>query len=47
MNILSSDQEIASRLEGYMSLNRANLPNKASPAPASGETDNSATAYIA
>lgn len=47
LNILSSDQEIASRLEGYMNLRRANLLDKAPPAPANGETDNSTTAHIA
>jgi hypothetical protein len=42
-----SNQEVASRLDGYLSQVSANPPNRVPLAPAGGDTDNSTTAHIA
>jgi hypothetical protein len=47
MNMPLSDQEVARRLDGYLSRGIANLPNEVPPAPARGDTDNHTTAYVA
>jgi hypothetical protein len=47
MNMPLSDQEVARRLDGYLSRGSANPPNEVPPAPTRGDTDNSTTAHIA